>query len=254
MTRKRLYGHYARIMIDLDLSSRLPNEIMVEREDFAFYVIVEYEKLPGFCAYCQSIRHTLQNCSKKGDNLITKKQAPQKKGNSTAQIYVPKGTVNPALDKNLNHNGNNGQPDSNGLNDVVVDNDNHVEDHYDGGGDHQVKDLNVVLVTEEVAPEQDNMQQDNGHHQNTNNGRHMEDSDHESMETVYDETLTNLQDKDNAEFVPESPDNGSANELVGSWNEKQGNHKERTNSGSGEGSEPLHNPQVLKEVRIASKF
>ena len=42
-TKKRLFGHYARILVDVDFSRRIFYEIMVEREGFAFPVEVEYE-------------------------------------------------------------------------------------------------------------------------------------------------------------------------------------------------------------------
>lgn len=51
VTRHRLYGHYARILVDLDLSKDLFYEIMVEREGFAFPLAIEYEGLPGFCKH-----------------------------------------------------------------------------------------------------------------------------------------------------------------------------------------------------------
>lgn len=35
---------------------------MVEREGSAFYVDVEYEWLPSFCYFCQTIGHSLQEC------------------------------------------------------------------------------------------------------------------------------------------------------------------------------------------------
>ena len=37
VTRNRLYGHYARILVDMDLSKDIFYEVMVEREGFAFH-------------------------------------------------------------------------------------------------------------------------------------------------------------------------------------------------------------------------
>lgn len=51
VTRHRLYGHYGRILVDLDLSKDLFYEIMVEREGFAFPLAIEYEGLPDFCKH-----------------------------------------------------------------------------------------------------------------------------------------------------------------------------------------------------------
>jgi hypothetical protein len=47
-TTKRAFGHYARVLVDIDLSRRLFDEIMVERDGFAFQVEVVYERLPAF--------------------------------------------------------------------------------------------------------------------------------------------------------------------------------------------------------------
>jgi len=51
VTRNRLYGHYARILVDMDLSKDIFYEIMVEREGFAFPLAIEYEGLPDFCKH-----------------------------------------------------------------------------------------------------------------------------------------------------------------------------------------------------------
>jgi len=62
VTRNRLYGHYARILVDLDLSKKVFYEVMVEREGFAFPVSIEYEGLPDFCTHCHSIDHNINSC------------------------------------------------------------------------------------------------------------------------------------------------------------------------------------------------
>jgi len=62
VTRNRLYGHYARILVDLDLSKSIFCEVMVEREGYAFPVAIEYEGLPDFCTHCKSIGHNITSC------------------------------------------------------------------------------------------------------------------------------------------------------------------------------------------------
>ncbi|XP_045802224.1 uncharacterized protein LOC123895782 [Trifolium pratense] len=61
-TKKRTFGHFARILIDVDLNSNLRERILIERNDFDFYVDVEYENIPPFCNACQIIGHSLKNC------------------------------------------------------------------------------------------------------------------------------------------------------------------------------------------------
>ena len=61
-TRNPTFGHYARILVDIDLSKRIYEEILVEREGFAFKVEVQYERRPLFCHHCYSIGHNVLSC------------------------------------------------------------------------------------------------------------------------------------------------------------------------------------------------
>jgi len=61
-TRNRTFGHYARILVDIDLSKKAYDEILVEREDYAFKVEVQYERRPLFCHHCYSIGHNITTC------------------------------------------------------------------------------------------------------------------------------------------------------------------------------------------------
>jgi hypothetical protein len=51
VTKNRLFGHYARVLVDLDLSKNIFYEVMVEHEGFPFPVEIEYEGLPYFCTW-----------------------------------------------------------------------------------------------------------------------------------------------------------------------------------------------------------
>lgn len=64
-TRNRVLGHFARVLVDIYLTAKLHDEILVERYGFAFLLGIEYEKLPFFCSFCQAIGHSLSNCKKK---------------------------------------------------------------------------------------------------------------------------------------------------------------------------------------------
>jgi len=61
-TRNRTFGHYARILVDINLSKRAYDEILVEREGFAFKVEVQYERRQLFCHHCYSIGHNVSTC------------------------------------------------------------------------------------------------------------------------------------------------------------------------------------------------
>lgn len=61
-TINKSLGHYARVLVDLDLAGDIRDQIMVERKDFTFLVRVEYERLPSYCYSCKTIGHSMGNC------------------------------------------------------------------------------------------------------------------------------------------------------------------------------------------------
>lgn len=63
-TQARLFGLYARVLVDVDMSGRLFESVLVEREGHAFPIAIEYEKQPPYCGHCKMLGHTLQNCKK----------------------------------------------------------------------------------------------------------------------------------------------------------------------------------------------
>lgn len=83
-TRNRIFGHFACILVDVDLTNWLPHELLVERDVYAFFVGVEYERLPFFCSHCQVIGHSISNCNKNSHPEAKKMQQV------TRQHYTPK--------------------------------------------------------------------------------------------------------------------------------------------------------------------
>ncbi|KAF1886388.1 hypothetical protein Lal_00045620 [Lupinus albus] len=63
-TQGRSFGHFARVLVDINLKGLLPDQILVERDGFGFHVMVEYEKLHNLCTICHSIGHLVSNCRK----------------------------------------------------------------------------------------------------------------------------------------------------------------------------------------------
>jgi len=62
MTRNLTFGHYTRILVDIDLSKRAYHEILVEREGFTFKVEVQYERRPLFFHHYYSIGCIVSTC------------------------------------------------------------------------------------------------------------------------------------------------------------------------------------------------
>lgn len=48
-TKKRTFGHFARVLLEVYLTSDMRERILIEKKDFDFYADVEYEKLTTFC-------------------------------------------------------------------------------------------------------------------------------------------------------------------------------------------------------------
>ena len=61
-TRNRTFGHYAHILVEIDLSKKAYDEVLVEHDDFAFMVEIQYERRPLFCHHCYSIGHNITTC------------------------------------------------------------------------------------------------------------------------------------------------------------------------------------------------
>ncbi|XP_058766038.1 uncharacterized protein LOC131639570 [Vicia villosa] len=62
---ERPFGHFVRVLVDLDMTKELSYKILVERIGFAFFVDIEYEKMPDFCHFCSCIGHSINNCKRK---------------------------------------------------------------------------------------------------------------------------------------------------------------------------------------------
>ena len=50
-------GHYARILVDVDLLTSLPKNLLVERIGKIFFIDLVYENMPSFCNLCSNIGH-----------------------------------------------------------------------------------------------------------------------------------------------------------------------------------------------------
>lgn len=92
VTIKNTLGHYARVLVDIDLVKPIQDQILVEREGFAFLVGIEYEFLPSFCMACSMIGHSIVECRRILD--LNKEVLKNDKGVLTSkemnQKYVPK--------------------------------------------------------------------------------------------------------------------------------------------------------------------
>jgi len=58
------FGLFSRVLVDVDMSEKMFESVIVEREGHALAIMLQYEKYPMFCSHCKTIGHSLQACSK----------------------------------------------------------------------------------------------------------------------------------------------------------------------------------------------
>ena len=56
------FGHFARVLIDIDLSQPIQDQIILDCEGSLFDVDVSFENLPQYCNLCHSIGHASFSC------------------------------------------------------------------------------------------------------------------------------------------------------------------------------------------------
>ncbi|KAL5717480.1 hypothetical protein ACHQM5_010472 [Ranunculus cassubicifolius] len=63
-TARRDNGFYASVLVDVDLSKRPPEKILVEVEDknLEFWQIIQFGKIPDMCNNCKVVGHVTADC------------------------------------------------------------------------------------------------------------------------------------------------------------------------------------------------
>ena len=89
------FGHFARLLIDVDLSKELLESLMIEREGHKFFIHIEYENLPTFCIICLAVGHSLANCrrnptARKTDASSKNQKAANEKAQPKKLVYKEK--------------------------------------------------------------------------------------------------------------------------------------------------------------------
>lgn len=60
----RSFGHFVRVLVDVDLHEDLSYKILVYIVGFSFFVKIKYDKLSEFCCYYNSIGQSIGVCRK----------------------------------------------------------------------------------------------------------------------------------------------------------------------------------------------
>lgn len=58
----KTFGHFVRVLIEMDSTQPLNYNVLVEREGFAFFSNIEYENIPVFFSHCKKTGHKVKNC------------------------------------------------------------------------------------------------------------------------------------------------------------------------------------------------
>ncbi|MCI12536.1 hypothetical protein A2U01_0033641, partial [Trifolium medium] len=85
----RSFGHYVRVLVDLNLFQELRNRVLVERVGYAFFVDIEYENLPDVCTNCKIIGHHVGNCKRLKDTNKQRSEVAKKDNTEPNKVYVP---------------------------------------------------------------------------------------------------------------------------------------------------------------------
>ncbi|XP_057803410.1 uncharacterized protein LOC131018720 [Salvia miltiorrhiza] len=73
-------GHFARVLVEVDLALPLPDSVHVDCPDQSFYVEIGYEQLPHYCTKCKITGHTLDNCFKRSEGKVIEQLENSKEG------------------------------------------------------------------------------------------------------------------------------------------------------------------------------
>ncbi|XP_019414619.1 PREDICTED: uncharacterized protein LOC109326388 [Lupinus angustifolius] len=109
-THTRSFGHFARVLVELNLKTNLPEQILVEREGFAFFVSIKYENLPNFCQGCQTIGHMVAQCRRNNKNQDSEGVIKNRNKKTKVELVAPKRneindlTINLEIEKEVEDN------------------------------------------------------------------------------------------------------------------------------------------------------
>jgi len=85
---ERHFGHYVRVMVDIDLTQELRYKVLVERKGYAFFVEMEYENLPDYCTFCKCTGHYYEICKRRVPNNQADKNEKNKNKPETRKEFV----------------------------------------------------------------------------------------------------------------------------------------------------------------------
>ncbi|XP_057791252.1 uncharacterized protein LOC131008385 [Salvia miltiorrhiza] len=88
-------GHYARVLVEVDLAHPLPESACVDCHDRSIYVEFGFEQLPAFCTRCKITGHALDKCKKRSEKVVNSgtesgNKQTDKEGNNGDEVITKK--------------------------------------------------------------------------------------------------------------------------------------------------------------------
>ncbi|KAF3432273.1 hypothetical protein FNV43_RR27012 [Rhamnella rubrinervis] len=98
------FGHFTRVLIDVDLAGFIPETLLLEIEDSCIEVQLYYENYPEFCNNCYSIRHSVGRCNMvhiRIHHVAKSSEKVQGETKQSTQIYRPKPPISTSLTNSI---------------------------------------------------------------------------------------------------------------------------------------------------------
>ncbi|KAF3445699.1 hypothetical protein FNV43_RR10875 [Rhamnella rubrinervis] len=90
------YGHYARVLVDVDLAGFVKKKLLLETTDDCIEVDLYFELFPDFCTSCHSVGHSMVKCKsvigKTPPNVGYHGKQKENKASGLTRVYKPKQT------------------------------------------------------------------------------------------------------------------------------------------------------------------
>jgi len=187
---ERTFGHFVRVLVDVDLANELKYRVLVERKGYAFFVDFEYEKLPEFCVSCSTVGHHESKCRKyrskeernNGGNKEKNQENMKKKDKEPVKDFAPTGRIFKEKE---------GRPVLDDVEEVQDENENimvNEKEINEGNEDHEEPQENRTKA-DDIVP--------SGQHEDNNDREgNRKDSDASSDDSEFVEATQNIDDEE----------------------------------------------------------
>lgn len=173
------YEHYARMLVDIDLSKPPPDSLQLNNDGYKFYIYFEYENLPAFCTVCSLVGHTFANYHSLRHKESNTPWHPPK----DHQVYQPKQPIedlNKPQEKNpIKETKNQSKNEENEKNtqeplirkDKQIDNKEQQEQDTQSQHNEDIVDDNIVDLKEEepISKDKDHLEETHDAYEPTKN-------------------------------------------------------------------------------------